>query len=121
MPSEQPDPFREETDRDFDDIERVTRIFIHYAKAFLFTLPLWLLLLIFLPRAGVGEIGSLLVASVIASAFAIAGARMTGKPAEARTGGRARRRRLGTPARLTLLGLGAVVVLYLVLVLRAVA
>ena len=119
MPSEPPDPFREETDRDFDDIARVTRIFVHYVKAFLVALPLWLLLLIFLPRAGVGEIGSLLLASVIASVFAIAGARMTGRPASAGTGPRTGRRWLGTPARLTLLGLGAVVVLYLVLVLRA--
>jgi hypothetical protein len=116
MASEPPDPFLEETERDFDDIARVTGIFVHYAKAFLIALPLWLVLLLLLPRWGVPEIPSLLGASIIAGGLAIAGGRMTRHPATSRGG---KRRRLSPVARVTFLGLGVVLVLYLVVVLRA--
>jgi hypothetical protein len=118
MASDPPDPWQEETDRDFDDIERLTRTVVHYVKAFLIALPLWLLLLLFLPRAGLGEIPSLLAASLIAGTIAVVGARRTRRP-DARAGLVRPRRRLGTTGRMTLLGLSVVIVLYLVLVLRA--
>jgi len=116
MASDPPDPFLDETDRDFDDIARVTKTFVHYVKAFLVALPLWLVLLLLLPRWGVPEIPSLLGASVIATALAITGARMTRRPNPT---GAARQRRFSPAARVTFLGLGVVLVLYLVLVLRS--
>jgi len=119
MPSDPGDRFREETDRDFDDIARITRAFVHYAKAFLITLPLWLALLVLLPRWGVGELTSLLGASLIAGGFAVAGARMTRRPDGTTPAAPGPRRRITPPGRLTIVGLTAVIVLYLVLVLRA--
>lgn len=119
MASDPGDRFREETDRDFDDIARITRTFVHYGKAFLIALPLWLVLLVLLPRWGVGELTSLLGASLIAGGFAVAGARMTRRPDGASTPALGPRRRINPPGRLTLIGLTAVIVLYLVLVLRA--
>lgn len=117
MASEPQNRFEEETDRDFDEIERITRTFVHYAKAFLITLPLWLALLVLLPRWGVAEIPSLFGASLIAGGIAVGGARMfrrTNTPSGAR--GRVRMR---PPGRVTLVGLTVVIVLYVVLVLRA--
>jgi hypothetical protein len=116
MASDPPDPFFDETDRDFDDISRVTKTFLHYVKAFLIALPLWLVLLLLLPRWGVPEIPSLMGASIIAGGLAIAGGRMTRRPQAPRADGR---RRLSPAARVTFLGLGVVLVLYFVLVLRA--
>ena len=117
MPSEPRNRFEEETDRDFDEIERITRTFVHYAKAFLITLPLWLALLVLLPRWGLAEIPSLLGASLIAGGVAVGGARMFRRtPTGSGTRGRVHIR---PPGRVTLVGLTAVVVLYLVLVLRA--
>ena len=117
MPSEPRNRFEQETDRDFDDIERVTRTFVHYAKAFLIALPLWLALLVLLPRWGVGEITSLVGASLIAGGLAVGGARMFRRTAP-QAGARGRLR-VRPPGRLALVGLTAVIVLYLVLVLRA--
>ena len=54
MASEPKNQFEHETDRDFDDIERITRTFVHYGKAFLIILPLWLILLVLFPRWGLG-------------------------------------------------------------------
>jgi hypothetical protein len=119
MPSEPGDRFREETDRDFDDIARLTRTFVHYGKAFLIALPLWLALLVLLPRWGLGEVTSLLGASLIAGGLAVAGARMTRRPDAGTPAAAGPRRRINPPGRLTLVGLTAVIVLYLVLVLRA--
>jgi hypothetical protein len=119
MASDPGDPFREETDRDFDDIARITRTFVHYGKAFLIALPLWLVLLALLPRWGVGELTSLLGASLIAGGVAVAGARMTRRPDGTAPAVLGRRRRISPPGRLTIVGLTAVIVLYLVLVLRA--
>jgi hypothetical protein len=109
--------FEHETDRDFDDIERITRTFVHYAKAFLITAPLWLSLLVLLPRWGVGEMASLLGATLIAGGIAVGGARMfrRSSPHGASRG----RLRITPPGRVTLVGLTVVIVLYVVLVLRA--
>jgi hypothetical protein len=109
--------FEEETDRDFDDIERITRIFVHYAKAFLITLPLWLALLLLLPHWGVGETASFVGASLIAGGIAVGGARMFRRNAP-QSGARGRLR-VTPPGRVTLVGLTVVIVLYVVLVLRA--
>lgn len=117
MPSEPRNRFEEETDRDFDDIERITRTFVHYGKAFLITAPLWLALLVLLPRWGLAETASLLGATLIASGVAVGGARMFRRtPAEGEVRGRVR---VNPPGRVTLVGLTVVIVLYLVLVLRA--
>jgi hypothetical protein len=117
MPSEPPNRFEQETDRDFDDIERITRTFVHYAKAFLITAPLWLALLVLLPRWGLGETSSLLGATLIAGGIAIGGARMFRRTP--RHGGAPGRLRTLPPGRVTLVGLTVVIVLYVVLVLRA--
>jgi hypothetical protein len=90
---------------------------VHYAKAFLITLPLWLTLLVLLPRWGLGLVTSLMGASLIASAVAVGGARMFGRtPRDGEARGRVR---IKPPGRVTLVGLTVVIVLYLVLVLRA--
>jgi hypothetical protein len=117
MPSKPRNRFEEETNRDFDDIERITRTFVHYGKAFLIALPLWLALLVLLPRWGLGEIPSLLGASLIAGGLAVGGARMF-RRTPPQTGRRARLR-VKPPGRVMLVGLTVVIVLYLVLVLRA--
>ena len=117
MAFEPRDRFEQETDRDFDDIERVTRAFVHYAKAFLICLPLWLVLLAVLPRLRVGEAASLLGASLIAGGIAVGGARMVRRTPPRR--GARRRLRVRRPGAVTIIGLTVVVVLYVVLVLRA--
>jgi len=117
MPSEPRNRFEEETDRDFDDIERITRTFVHYAKAFLITAPLWLALLVLLPRWGLGLTPSLLGATLIAGGVAIGGARMFRRTPQ--QGGGRGRVRITAPGPVTLVGLTAVIVLYVVLVLRA--
>jgi len=117
MASEPRNQFEQETDRDFDDIDRITRTFVHYAKAFLIALPLWLALLVLLPRWGVGEITSLLGASLIAGGLAVGGARMFGR-STSHPGARGRLR-IKPPGRVTLVGLTVVILLYVVLVLRA--
>lgn len=90
---------------------------MHYAKAFLITLPLWFTLLVLLPRWGLGLVTSLMGASLIASAVAVGGARMFGRtPRDGEARGRVR---IKPPGRVTLVGLTVVIVLYLVLVLRA--
>jgi len=117
MPSEPRNRFEEETDRDFDDIERITRTFVHYAKGFVITLPLWLSLLVLLPRWGLAEMPSLVGASLIAGGLAIGGARMFRRTSP--QGATRGRLRVTPPGRVTLVGLTLVVVLYVVLVLRA--
>jgi hypothetical protein len=111
--------FERETDRDFDDIERITRTFVRYAKAFLCALPLWLVLLVLFPYYGLGESSSFLGASIIASGVAIGGQRMFRRRNSAASAPGASRRRINPPGRVTLVVLTAAIVLYLVLVLRA--
>lgn len=117
MAFEPKNQFEHETDRDFDDIERITRTFVHYGKAFLIVVPLWFILLVLLPRWGLGLMTSLMGASLIAGGVAVGGARMF-RRAPAPGAGRGRMR-IAPPGRVTLVGLTVVVVLYLVLVLRA--
>ena len=92
---------------------------MRYAKAFLFALPLWLVLLVLFPHWGLTEASSFLGASIIASGVAIGGARMfrPGRPTDA--AGAAPPRRINPPGRMTLVVLTLVIVLYVVLVLRA--
>jgi hypothetical protein len=93
---------------------------VRYAKAFLFALPLWLVLLVLFPHWGLTEASSFLGASIIASGVAIGGARMfrPGRPTDAAAGAAAPRR-INPPGRMTLVVLTLVIVLYVVLVLRA--
>ncbi len=93
---------------------------MRYAKAFLFALPLWLLLLVLFPLWGLTEAASFLGASIIASGVAIGGARMfrPGQPTDT-VGGTRARRRINPPGRVTLVVLTLAIVLYVVLVLRA--
>lgn len=116
MPSDPRNAFERETDRDFDDIERATRVFIRYAKAFLAFLPLWLLLLVLFPHWGLAPAASFVGASVIASGFAVGAARMFRRAPPA--GAMRPRRKINPPGRVTLVVLTLVIVLYVVLVLR---
>lgn len=73
-PSVPPDP---ETMSDFEDVERMTRAFVHWAKfALLIGLPFWLALLVLIPQLGLGLNASLLSSSVVAVAITVAAERV---------------------------------------------
>lgn len=72
-----PDP---EAMRDFDDVARITERFVHWAKwSLVVGLPLWLVLLVLVPRTGLGAIGSLSLATLITALVVVWAERVGGR------------------------------------------
>lgn len=60
--------------RDFDDVARLTARVVHWARwGLIVGLPIWLVLLLFVPRTGLGAIGSLSLSTLLAT-LAVVGA-----------------------------------------------
>jgi hypothetical protein len=126
-PRDHPDPVERQVSADFADYDRWLRRAGSLAGAFAVAAPLWLLLLLVLPRLGLGAIGGLVGASGVAGGLAIWGERRWRRRVAAGAGapdGAARRGRpatvpFGRGARWAAVALGVLIVLYLVLVARA--
>ena len=105
-------------------MERLTRAVGQYAVAFALTSPVWLILLLLLPAAGLGPGLSFLFSSLLAAAVALAGRRWflanAGRGEEiGGTGVLTRARSLSRTARWTMVLCGGLILLYVVLVTRA--
>jgi hypothetical protein len=114
---------------DFDEIERMTRAFTRWAKAALIVgLPLWLVLLVVVPRSGLGSLASLTLSTLVAGTVVI-GARVGLSRRRRRSAALAARGATGAPRlrapmsapRAVLLTLaGVVVVVYVVFILATI-
>ncbi|MEQ9336514.1 MAG: hypothetical protein RJQ03_04930, partial [Miltoncostaeaceae bacterium] len=63
--------------RDFDDVERMTRAFRAWARtALIVGLPVWLVLLLTVPRLGLGPMPSLALASLVAAVLVVVAERL---------------------------------------------
>lgn len=63
--------------RDFDDVERITRAFRAWARmALIVGLPVWLLLLLSVPRTGLGPMPSLALSTLLATALVVVAERL---------------------------------------------
>lgn len=123
--SSSPPPDREAMD-DFDDVERITRAFVRWARtALVVGLPLWLLLLLVMPRTGLSPLAALSASTVLAGGVVVVAERVrrarigrAAADAEVRPRGAPRARRpmsAGAAVLLTLAGVAAVVyVLFIV-------
>lgn len=113
-PGEPPTPDRRAME-DFEDVERITRTFVHWSKwSLIVGLPIWLVLLVVVPASGLGAIGSLSLSTLLAAGAVVLAERRLGRrtdPAgEAPRGGARRRRRAPmSPVRAVFLTLVAVV------------
>lgn len=78
-----PDP---QAMRDFDDVERITRAFRAWARtALVVGLPVWLVLLLLVPRSGLGPMPSLALATLGAAVLVVLAERI--RRARGRPGG----------------------------------
>ena len=117
-----PEPDRQAMD-DFDDVDRITRAVAHWGRwGLVVGFPVWLVLLVLVPRVGLGAIGSLALSTLAASIVVVAaervGRRRAGAPDAAGTPARAPRRRrpMSAPVAVALTLGGVVLVAYVVFI-----
>jgi len=116
-----PTPVDAELLQDVDDVRRVQRAVGTYVIAFAITSPIWLMLLLVLPRTGMGAGLSLFFASLVATGIALYGRSwfLRNAGARAREGGTTLALTLSPAVKRTMLVCAGLILLYVVLVTRA--
>jgi hypothetical protein len=127
--SPDPPPPDRQAMEDFEDVERITRAFVHWSKWSLIAgLPIWLVLLVVVPATGLGSIGSLALSTLLAAAAVVLAERRWGRRSDA--GGdtsqagprRVRDKGPMSPLRAVFLTLAAVVaVIYVIFIIVTIA
>ncbi|MCC6830945.1 MAG: hypothetical protein IT200_06330 [Thermoleophilia bacterium] len=117
----EPPPMDAELLQDVDDVRRVQRAVGTYVIAFAITSPIWLMLLLVLPRTGIGAGLSLLFASLVATGVALYGRSwfLRNAGVRAREGGTTVALTLSPAVKRTMLVCAGLILLYVVLVTRA--
>jgi hypothetical protein len=120
-----PPPPDDQSLQDFEDVERITRAFVYWSKwALIVGLPIWLVLLVVVPRSGLGLMASLGLSTLLAAGAVLLAERQWGRgpaPAGGEQGPvprRRRERRPMSPLRAVVLTLASVVlVIYVIFIL----
>lgn len=107
--------------RDVDDVRRVQRVVGTYVIAFAIASPLWLMLLLVLPRTGIGVGLSFFFASLLATGIALYGRGwfLKNSGARGREGSTTLALTLSPAVKRTMLVCAGLILLYVVLVTRA--